>query len=308
MCGDHQFARNEWCRKCGAPRNGAIVTEDQVGLDAPVQQKAPKDFIDEPPPVISAENLSKLVKSATVMGSFVPSVAFCGPSNSSLGSMSQTLKGLTNNLKTSMVRTDTGAVIEPMEQRPEEDRSLFKAPGGPPALGNLGKSACGKGPQLTFGNKGGGMFFGKGKGMSLAASAAMMGASAASLMKGGGKGNFGGSPGNFGGKAQPIQASFPEPVPEYANGEPSEPCTSRLPQKGDKVLSIDGLEKTELSGWRLEPREIAVVAEVNAQGHVRLRNGSMRESKYFLRPEYYGYLDSVEAEAIVPAEKKARTL
>jgi hypothetical protein len=64
-----------------------------------------------------------------------------------------------------------------------------------------------------------------------------------------------------------------------------EPCTTRLPIKGDKVMKIN-CERTTMGEWVLEPGEQAIVESVDKDGDFRLCNAKGMISRLALRREY----------------------
>jgi hypothetical protein len=64
-----------------------------------------------------------------------------------------------------------------------------------------------------------------------------------------------------------------------------QPCTTRLPIKGDKVMKIN-CERTIMGEWVLEPGEQAIVESVDKDGDFRLCNAKGMISRLALRREY----------------------
>jgi hypothetical protein len=77
----------------------------------------------------------------------------------------------------------------------------------------------------------------------------------------------------------------------------AEPCTSRMPVKGDVVKTLNHMRQCEdASGnedaWILQPGENAIVVEVDEDGDFRLRNPTGLESWWTFR-KYYAYAAQV---------------
>ncbi|CAK0848344.1 unnamed protein product [Prorocentrum cordatum] len=77
-------------------------------------------------------------------------------------------------------------------------------------------------------------------------------------------------------------------------------CTLRLPAVGERVRHVEWMERED-GEWSLNREEVAVVAEVDAQGDFRLRNEHGQVSPHFLLRKYYCF---TEVEELLPCQSR----